>query len=318
MNSAHFRHRLALATVFFACLLAGFLSPGKAADEAKGFETKIIRNIAYVQGPDADPVRHRLDIYLPKDQKDFPVLFMVHGGGWIHGNKDHLGIYSALARTFTRHGIAVVCPNYRLSPKVQHPEHIRDVARAFAWTYKNVEKYGGRPDEIFVSGHSAGGHLCSLLATDKTYLKEHGLSLGSIKGAIPLSGLFTIPNERIFEIPFGKNRETHKNASPIHHVRADQPPFLIILGDNELPGCDGPQAKAFCKALKAKDVDAQVLIVPRRNHMSIIVNAVLDTDPVTRAMLSFIVAHITFDRLERNGPAGVEALGNFISRYAGN
>ncbi len=316
MNGIHVPRLIFLA--FFIALLPCTLSSAQQPPAPKTFETKIIRNIAYYQGPDADPVRHRLDIYLPKDQKDFPVLFMVHGGAWIRGNKDHLGIYSALARTFTRHGIAVVCPNYRLSPKVQHPEHIRDVARAFAWTYQNVDKYGGRPDEIFVSGHSAGGHLCSLLATDKTYLKEQGLSLRTIKGAIPLSGLFTIPNEPIYEIPFGKNRDAHKNASPIQHVRAGQPPFLIILGDNELPGCDGPQANAFCKALKAKDVDSQVLIVPRRNHMSIIVNAVLDTDPVARAMLSFIVAHITFDRLERGGPAGVEALGNFISRYAGN
>jgi acetyl esterase/lipase len=296
----------------------GFLSPASTADAPKQLETKIIRNIAYYQGADADPVRHRLDVYVPKDQKDFPVLFMVHGGGWIHGNKDHLGIYSALARTFTRHGIALVCPNYRLSPKVRHPEHIRDVARAFAWTYRNIEKYGGRAEEIFVSGHSAGGHLCSLLATDSTYLKEQKLSVRTIKGVIPLSGLFTIPNEPVFEIPFGKNKDVHKNASPIQYVRAGLPPFLLILGDNELPGCDGPQAKAYCKALKSKDVSSQILIVPRRNHMSIIVNAVLDTDPVTRAMFSFIDTQVALDRLERNGPAGVEALGNFISRYAGN
>ena len=318
MNTTHLWSRLAILSAFSACLLIGVLSPGNAADEPNHFETKIIRNIAYYQGPDADPVRHRLDVYVPKDQKDFPVLFMVHGGGWIRGNKDHLGIYSSLGRTFSRHGIAVVCPNYRLSPKVQHPEHIRDVARAFAWTYKNIGKYGGRPEEIFVSGHSAGGHLCALLATDATYLKEQKISLRAIKGVIPLSGVFTIPDERIYEIPFGKNRETFKNASPSQHVRAGLPPFLIILGDTELPGCDGPQAKAFCKALKSKDVDSQTLIVPRRNHMSIIVNAVFDTDPVTRAMLSFIVSQVTFARLERGGPAGVEALGDFISRYAGN
>jgi acetyl esterase/lipase len=310
--------RAYFSATFLAVFSANFLSFGSAADQPKQIETRIIRNIAYYQGPEADPVRHRLDVYLPRDQRDFPVLFMVHGGAWIRGNKDHLGIYSALARTFTRHGIAVVCPNYRLSPKVQHPEHIRDVARAFAWTYRNIDKYGGNPDEIFVSGHSAGGHLCALLATDPTYLKEQKLSTRAIKGAIPMSGLFTIPDEKIFEIPFGKNRETFKNASPIQHIRAGQPPFLIILGDHELPGCDGLQANAFCKALKSKEVHSHILIVPRRNHMSIIVNAVMDTDPVTRAMFSFIDTQVAFDRLERGGPAGVETLGFFISRYAGN
>jgi len=316
MNTEHLQPAVSLA--ISGCLALALLVPGQAADEPRQFETKIIRNITYYEGADADPVRHRLDVYVPKDQKDFPVLFMVHGGGWIRGNKDHLGIYSALARIFTRHGIAMVCPNYRLSPAVKHPEHIRDVARAFAWTYKNIEKYGGNREEIFVSGHSAGGHLCALLATDPSYLKEQKISPRAIKGAIPLSGLFCIPNEPIFNIPFGKNKEVHKNASPIQHVRAGLPPFLMILGDNELPGCDGPQAKDFCKALKSKDVDTQILIMPRRNHMSVIVNAVIDTDPVTQAMFSFIDSQVALFRLERNGPAGVEALGNFISRYAGN
>src|SRR5260370_34648621 len=106
MNGIHVPRLIFLA--FFIALLPCTLSSAQQPPASKTFETKIIRNIAYYQGPDADPVRHRLDIYLPKDQKDFPVLFMVHGGAWIRGNKDHLGIYSALARTFKRHGTAVV------------------------------------------------------------------------------------------------------------------------------------------------------------------------------------------------------------------
>ena len=54
---------------------------------------------------------------------------------------------------------AAVFPNYRLSPWVKHPEHVKDVARAFAWTNKNIAKYGGDPKRLFVGGHSAGGHL---------------------------------------------------------------------------------------------------------------------------------------------------------------
>src|SRR5262245_22749643 len=195
---------------------------------------------------------------------------MVHGGGWIRGNKDHLGIYSALGRTFSRHGIAVVCPNYRLSPKVQHPEHIRDVARAFAWTYKNIGKYGGRADEIFVSGHSAGGHLCALLSTDKSYLKEAGVPAGAVRGCLPLSGVFVIPKDKVFDIAFGKNPDKRKNASPLNHVGAGAPPFLVMLGDNDLPACDRPQADAFCKNCKKCGVCVELLEVPRRNHISIL------------------------------------------------
>ncbi len=88
------------------------------ADQPANNDQQSFRNIPYYTGPNANPVRHVLDIHVPKGRKDFPVIFFVHGGGWVQGNKDHLGVYSVLARTFNRHGIGVVCPNYRLSPEV--------------------------------------------------------------------------------------------------------------------------------------------------------------------------------------------------------
>jgi acetyl esterase/lipase len=297
-------------------LLLGLGVADHTAAQTKTLETKVIENVAYDEGADADPVRHRLDIYLPKGQSDFPVLFFVHGGGWVEGSKNQFGVYAALGRTFTRHGIALVCPNYRLSPGVRHPEHVRDVARAFAWTKQNIHKYGGRPDEIFVGGHSAGGHLSALLASDESYLKEQGLSFGAIRGAMPVSGLFTIPGDRVFWVPFAKEEAVRRQASPIEHVRAGLPPFLIILGENDLPSCDLPQAEEFYLALKKKGVPVQLLNVKRRNHLSILLNAVSDTDPVMRAMLTFISAQVAIGRLERGGADVIDALGSFISRYA--
>lgn len=278
------------------------------------FETQSITDVAYQDGPDADPVRHRLDIYVPKGHKDFPVLFFVHGGGWVRGSKNQFGVYGVLARTFTRHGIGVVMPNYRLSPAVQHPEHIRDVARALAWTHKNIGKYGGRPDEIFVSGHSAGGHLCALLATDSSYLKEVGLPPGVVRGCMPLSGLFIIPEHRIFDVAFRKS--DREAASPISHVRPGAPPFLVVLGDNDLPTCDRPQADAFCKKCANCGCTVELMEVPRRNHISILLNMVSDTDPVVCSMLSFISAQVALQRLQAQPAAGIDALGDAIARYA--
>src|SRR5438105_1562554 len=102
-------------------LFALLLGASPAAAYAKLFEMKVIDNVAYYQGDKADPVRHRLDIYLPQGDKDFPVLFFVHGGGWVEGNKNQFGVYGAFAGNFVRQGVAVVCPNYRLSPAVRHP-----------------------------------------------------------------------------------------------------------------------------------------------------------------------------------------------------
>jgi arylformamidase len=289
-------------------------SAAPSAAEPAAFEQQSFRNVAYYQGPDADSVRHMLDVHVPKGQKDFPVLFFVHGGGWVKGNKDHLGIYTVLARAFNRHGIGVVCPNYRLSPDVKHPEHIRDVARAFAWTYKNIHKYGGRNDELFVSGHSAGGHLCALLATDESYLKAEGLSLNAIKGAMPLSGVFIIPPQSMFDVAFGKDPNDRKQASPISHVRGDLPSFLVMFGDNDLPSCDRPGAEAFCKALLAQNCEANLCEIAHRNHLSILWSAINDSDPVMQSMLSFIMAQVTLDRL---GQGGIDEFGTYLGRYVG-
>lgn len=295
-------------------LTLAFIAIGNAQAAPPVFEQQTFRDISYYDGPDADPVRHKLDIHVPKGAKDFPVLFFVHGGAWVKGNKDHLGIYTILARTFNRHGIGVVSTNYRLSPSVKHPEHIRDVARAFAWTHKNIGKYGGDANEMFVAGHSAGGHLSALLATDDTYLKSNGLTLRAIRGAMPISGVFTIPKDPVFDIPFGKDPAIRKMASPIQHARADLPPFLVLFGDNDLPACDRPGADAFCKALCGKDCCATLCEVPKRNHLSILWSATNDTDPVTQSMLSFIMSQVAVDRL---GPRMVDELGEHLARYVG-
>lgn len=303
------RYCLILLSLVLVCGLAQGQEP---------FELQTFRDIAYLEGKDADPVRHKLDVHVPKGHKDFPVVFFVHGGGWIKGNKDHLGVYTMLARTFARHGIGLVSPNYRLSPKAKHPEHIRDVARAFAWTHKNIHKYGGRNDELFVAGHSAGGHLCSLLASDESYLKAEGLSLSAIRGAMPVSGLFIIPEDSFFDIAFGKLPETRNQASPINHVCKAMPPFLIFYGDNDIPSCDGPGAKAFCKAGKDKDCCVEVIEVPRRNHLTILWNAAQETDPVFQSMLSFVMTQVTLDRWNRQGAMALDGFGDYLARYVGH
>lgn len=150
------------------------------------------REIAYYSGPDADNYRHRLDLFLPKDRKDFPVVMLVHGGAWMIGDNRCCGLYSEVGKFLASQGIGAVLPNYRLSPGVQHPEHIRDVARAFAWTRSHIGEYGGDPEKLFLAGHSAGGHLVTLLATDESYLKEVDCKTTNIKGVIAFSGVYRI------------------------------------------------------------------------------------------------------------------------------
>ena len=267
--------------------------PALAAPEGSGdkkFDVEIKKDIAYYEGEDADKVRHKLDLYLPKDQKDFPVVMFVHGGAWIFGSKSFPPMHADVGKFFAQHGIGCVVPNYRLSPGVKHPEHVKDVARAFAWMKKNIKNYGGDPDQLFLTGHSAGGHLVALLATDDTYLKAEGCTLKDIKGVMPVSGVYKIDPPQLFENVFGKDEEVLKKASPINDVHEGEPPFLIICADKDLPGiaaCSGD----FCKVFKDAKLSAELLKVEDRDHMSILTKGIKDGDVVGKAMLDFIRDH---------------------------
>ena len=155
--------------------------PEKSTADEKRFEVDTVKDVAYNDAPDADADKQTLDLYLPKGQKDFPVLFFVHGGTWKSGDRKQ---YPRLGEAFASRGLGTVVINYRLSPKVQHPAHIQDVAKAFAWTCANIGKYGGDADQIFCMGHSAGGHLVSLLATDESYLKAEKRSFAEDRKSV--------------------------------------------------------------------------------------------------------------------------------------
>ncbi|MBX2875826.1 MAG: alpha/beta hydrolase [Saprospiraceae bacterium] len=170
--------------------------------------------------------RCKLDIYQPS-AKGFPTLVWFHGGGLTGGNKH-------IPAGLKEQGIAVVTVNYRLYPKIKAPVYIEDAAAAVAWTFKNIETYGGDPNQIFVSGHSAGGYLASMIGLDKSWLAKHDIDADKIAGLLPLSGHtithFTVRKERGID---GKQPIIDELA-PLYHVRADAPPLLLITGDRAL------------------------------------------------------------------------------------
>jgi acetyl esterase/lipase len=279
---------LAVAVVF------GFVTPALAGNTgAARFAVQPIKDVDYFAGAAADPVHHKLDLYLPKGEKGFPVVFFVHGGSWRHGDKNFLGVYEALGSFLARQGIGAVVINYRLTPAVRHPEHIRDVARAFAWTHKNIATYGGRPDRIFVCGHSAGGHLVALLATDPKWLQAEKLTAAAIRGVIAMSGVFDLRElpQWLVSATFGKAAEVIAGASPVNQARGGLPPFLILYADQDLPGCDRKPAEAFAKALRSKGNKVETVEVPESNHFKVILSAVVPGDPVCDAILAFVSAN---------------------------
>src|SRR5262249_48048942 len=132
------------------------------------------------------------------------------------------------------------------------------------------------------------GHLVALLATDETYLKAVGLGLNTIRGVIPISGVYQVPEKMLTSV-FGKSPEVHKKASPIMHARTDAPPFLIVYAEKDFPTCD-VMSEQFCKKLKSKKAEARTVEIKDRNHMTIIVKASADDDPVARHIQEFIAS----------------------------
>jgi acetyl esterase/lipase len=272
--------RVALGTVL-VLLGAGFVH---GADDKKAgkYDVEVVKGVAYNASKDADDVRHKLDLYLPRGAKNYPVLVFIHGGAWRGGSKNS---YAKHGNTAASHGIGFVAINYRLSPKVSHPEHIKDVARAFAWVYGDLGKRGANLEQVYVCGHSAGGHLCALLATDASYLKEHKLSATNIQGVIPISGAFNVNIERMKNV-FGEE-DSRKKASPLTHVKKELPPFLLLYADKEIARLD-KQAEEFAAALKKAGARVDVKMIKDRNHGSIIRNASAPDDEVARAIFNFI------------------------------
>ncbi len=174
--------------------------------------------------------RSVLDIYYPKDAKGYATIFWIHGGGLQSGNK-------YFPEELLNQGMAVVAINYRLYPKAKAPACIDDAAAALAWVFSNIEKYGGDPGKIFVTGHSAGGYLVSMIGLDKKYLKKYGVDADDVSAYLPLSGQ-TITHSTIrSDKGFSRTQPIIDQYAPVHHVRADAPPFIFITGgrDKDIP-----------------------------------------------------------------------------------
>lgn len=188
-----------------------------------------VEGVAYRTGDGLDDYAREkcvLDAYFPEGKKGFATVVWFHGGGLTGGKR-------AIPKELKGQGFAVVAASYRLTPKVESVSCVEDAAAAVAWVFGNIESYGGAREKIFISGHSAGGYLASLLGLDPKWMKAHGIGTGEIAGLIPYSGHtithFTVRKER----GITKTRPIIDEMAPLFHVRQDAPPMLLITGDRD-------------------------------------------------------------------------------------
>lgn len=279
---------LSVALLVCACVLTS-----KTFAQSTG-DIRVIRDVSYKADASTEYERERckLDWYLPVEgTDDFPVLIWFHGGGLQQGHKAD-DIATAVAERFAKDGIAVASVNYRLSPQVNYPAYLEDAAAAVAFVLKNASQHRGRNDQVFVSGHSAGGYLTAMVAMDPSLLEAHGATRNSLAGIIPVSGQMithsTVRNER--GIP--RSQPIIDEAAPAYHATADAPPFLCIVGSEDLPART-EENQYFAAAMKAAGHDSvSYSEFEGRDHGTIANRMGEPDDEVAAAIKAFIAATI--------------------------
>jgi acetyl esterase/lipase len=247
--------------------------------------TKVERDIVYARVGDRKLL---LDLYLPPKRSTLsPVILWIHGGGWRSGSKGSGG----RALPMLNRGYAVVDVGYRLSGEAIFPAQIKDCKAAVRWVRANATKYDLAPNRIGAWGSSAGGHLVALLGTagdvktfdtginaeyssrvqavcdwfgptDFLQMDKHSLEGSRLIHDAPNSPESQLVGGPIQTEPY---RSLVRKTDPITYVTKDDPPFLIMHGDNDM-SVPPHQSELLYEALKKAGVDATLQIVKGAGH----------------------------------------------------
>ena len=249
------------------------------------------RDIDYLADVDHADAKDTLDVFMPKDAVNVPVVVYFHGGGLQRGTK---AIGTGLAKQLTARGIGVVSANYRLSPAFMHPAHMEDATAAFVWTKQNIQMYGGDPNRVFVSGHSAGAYLAALMSLDPAYLGAHGMKLSDIRGTIPISPFLYVEEKDVApsrpKSVWGTDEAVWKKASVSPYVGPQKPPMLLIYADGDDPWRREQNDRLQAELMEHGNEVALEQIMDR-THGSVNSKMAEDQDPGMAKVAMFIEGH---------------------------
>lgn len=184
------------------------------------------RDIAYGTHP-----RQVLDVY-GDGGTQAPVIVLVHGGGWAHGDKGQRGLVERKVQRWVAQGVLVVSLDYRLVPQADPLQQAEDVAMAVTYLHRHVAQWGGDPRRLILIGHSAGAHLVSLLAASPA---RFGLGddawLGSValdSGALDVEAIMRQRHARFYDQAFGADPCFWRSVSPLQQLQRAGPPMLLV------------------------------------------------------------------------------------------
>lgn len=197
-----------------------------------------------------DGVELLLDIHMPANVENPPLVLFIHGGGWRGGGRNGCRL-----DWVTRHGYAVASIEYRFSQEALFPAQIHDCKGALRWLRAHADEYGYDASRVVVSGSSAGGYLAALMGTSgdveamEGETGKNGKQSSRVQGVIDYYGASDFvkrsenqkaktdePSGSVYQLlggPVQKNLKAARLASPATYISEDDPPFLIFHGDND-------------------------------------------------------------------------------------
>ncbi|SET91006.1 alpha/beta hydrolase [Hymenobacter actinosclerus] len=255
-------------------------------------------DIAYVPATDSayGAGRQLLDVYAPKARaaRPYPVVVFIHGGNWDSGSKN---LYSFVGRRLAKQGVVAVVISYRLAPAVHVPQMADDCARAVIWTRRHIADYGGDPDRLFLLGHSAGGGLAALLATDDARFRRWGEATNPVRGVVldDAAGLdmydylkkLAYPGDRQFLVPFGPHPASWRQMSAVYHLTPRTPPFLLFVGGETYPSISSSSAE-FRDKLVSLGHHPYYQVLPGKKHIPMVLQLYWQHNIIYQKLLPFV------------------------------
>jgi acetyl esterase/lipase len=208
--------------------------------------TRVQRNVAY--GDHAD---QRMDVYIPADVRDAPMLFLVHGGGWRRGDKKHGRLIDNKLAHWLPAGVIIVSINYRMLPDADVLTQRNDVVAALAAVQARAHEWGGDASRVVLMGHSAGAHLVALVAAAPRDARVSQPWLGSVlldSGALDVERLMAERHHSLFDDAFGKAPAFWIATSPVRQLAAPGTPWLAVCSSQRRQACD--QVKVFAQRVR--------------------------------------------------------------------
>ncbi len=209
----------------------------------------------------------KTDVYSPNGAVNAPVIVFFYGGRWSEGNKE---LYEFVGAALAKQGFVAIVPEYRHYPAVKFPAFVSDSAKAVRWAHDNAARYGGDLHRLFVMGHSAGAYNAAMLAVDESYLQAVGGSRKWLAGMVGLAGPydflpFTDPD--IIDI-FGPP-ERFEATQPINHVDGQNPPMLLMHGENDTSVWP-KNTRNFANKIRAVGGPVETVFYPKLSHAWIV------------------------------------------------